>query len=186
MDDEIRECHESYGQIGLSRINASNDVNLYGSPSRNSNYIELTVSRSQKLGSVNPRFFAKEEIVHVALSESQLVQLMTSANCSGGVPCTIKRVDGHFVKPCPEIDVRQDAIKRFKAVVEKTSKTVNTAIDEFREIISNGKTLRKAEKERLTDLMKMIEFGVSSDISFILEEFNESMDEIESEVNASE
>ena len=91
----VTEKHPAFGTIGVFRT--SGQRHLFGSPlQRHQGYVTIRVNHAEKVRSGRGYYwyFARKNIIEVALSEAQFAQLITSWNVGEGVPCTLDSIPG--------------------------------------------------------------------------------------------
>src|SRR5687767_12050919 len=88
-DRGTTESHPAYGQISASRVSGS--INLYGSDFRHNHYVIVSIHRSVLDRDLSHDWpFPRQEIIEVALSESQWAHFVSSLNAGSGAQCTIQ------------------------------------------------------------------------------------------------
>ena len=180
--DEIVYENENQGQISLSRVTCNQDLDFYGSKIKHNEYIELKISNSKHTRKINhDYYFAKDTLISVKLTPNQFAEMITHLNMGDGTPCTISS----FNKNKMEEYVSQDEITVFSNEFENHIKNIGLMITNCKkkmEIILNKKTaLTKKEKEELTSLLYQINMHFNSNLPYIRNQFDESIDKAVSE-----
>lgn len=153
-----RETHESYGMIGVSRVQSSDRCALFGSDAGYRNLIEIRLQGGgQRVRSLNHDSYRASgpALFSVWLTEAQYAQMITSPNVGSGVPCTILRAgERTFSRP----EQTAAVIERFKVeaqvYIDDAVSNLRTAQTEI-EAISSGE--RKANKATLRELHSKLE-----------------------------
>lgn len=183
------EEHPSYGMIGISQVNVSPEMPLFGSDNYHGTYLALTIhAGSVKRGdhglreAIHTRQYAEERLIRVAISQAQFAEMITSPNRGDGVPCTIEYLKGDAkpfrpAAPRPEMktelfkkDVKEYAVDTIEKVRE-LQQTVQNMVDEN----------RKPNKGDLNKIITDIESCrnlLESTLPFVLEQFEEQMNKV--------
>jgi hypothetical protein len=178
-DDEKVFKHESYAMAGFSRVSAHPGAFLFGSDFRHGNYMTLTISRAERLRSLSKDWFhSYEQLIQIALSESQFCEMITRPNMGDGVPVTLTRFGGKLVKepPSPEV-IGEEFVKDMKADTEACVKDLRAAIGVLHEAIESG----KVGKTALRDIEKQLEYAacaVDRGIPFVENQFRRSVEHV--------
>jgi len=176
FDDEIKEEHESFGMIAAHRTNGGHG-NLFGSSIAHYNTIRISIKRADKRRHLNSDWFhGKEELIEVELSPSQFADFITSMNMGDGVPCTLRRVAGQQMELCPETNQRQKFEEEFKGKVRGATDQMSKIVAEANEILDQ-KTLKKADRDSLKEMLNRLMMEVRSNMPFVQSQFNEAMDQ---------
>ena len=178
LNDETKiDKHPSYGMVGISHV--SGHANLFGSEFKHQHYIVLTVRHAERHRDLSRDwYFGKDEIVSVALSESQFVELVGRSNIGFGTPCTIRHIQGKMVPPPPPPETNRD---RFSADMErdikKCTEDMRAAVATLNEAIETG----KIGKTALREISKKFEYAaaaVDCGIPFVRKSFEEEMENV--------
>lgn len=170
------ESHPSYGLMTVSRT--SGYTPLFGSPFKHQHYISLNIGRATRYRDLaNDRFFGglRGDLVTVALSEAQWANLLSSIGQGNGVPCTVQRVGGKMMEPCPE----QAEAERFHADVERSVKEASAFLDEAlkaAEALAEEKAPSKAKREAITALLTRAKARMTDSAPFVVQQFHERME----------
>lgn len=157
-DNEVRERHESYGLVHLSRVQGY--TRLFGSSVRHGSYFQLRIYRGQRIVREHGEHFwndGRVPIVEIALSPAQFVEMITAQNMGEGVPCTISAVEGVSMDPTPD-----DAGSEVKLIVELFQERLRTQLDGMRglekglnELLAK-KTLNKEDREQIRETVRRL------------------------------
>lgn len=179
-DDEIRERHESFGQISFHRIQGHR--RLYGSHLDNHpTFIRMAVKRSERVHSLSYDRYHEygQVIVEVDMSAAQYAEAITTMNMGAAVPCTITTVTGIRYEEVPE-DVEQEHAKIRMGFKKKLSGLVGIlrkARKDGEEILE-GKSVRKGDVKKMVAALRKLEQEVSANMPFVLTQFEESADRV--------
>ncbi len=164
--------HESYGQIRVVKF-TGNGCEFFGSDIVHSGGITLEISRCSVDEKYNSKFFhEEEELIRVQMSNSQYVDMITSAMNTQGVPCTLIRTENRRV---PQISHVEDKVEKFKRSMQDTQATYRKQIDSIIEKLSTG-TLGKRKVAELTGDLKLLQSHIKSNTPFVMDCFEEQME----------
>jgi len=166
-DTEVS-THPAYGQIGTSRV--SGHANLYDSDFRHNAYMTITIRKSQLHRDLHRDWhFAHQEIIEVALSESQWATFVSSPNSGMGVPCTIQHMDGQIIPGLPDPSSRADQFS--KEMADTLGKSIGTLKALLGQIDEQGLPKKKADA-----IKRAIEHAlmqINSNVPFVAKSFEE-------------
>lgn len=191
MDPNAKpETHPAYGLIGISRWTAGGArdrgaYRLFGSSVDNHSGISLEISRCEVVHDLgNDHYFERDHIIEVMMSESQFASMITTMNSGPGTPCTIRALAGKPVEPLPNVPMRAEKIRQtFAADMAKWKKQFDAMGAEV-ETLMKKKSLLAADKKRIIDLTAEIALKMKSHMTFLMDQFNDSADEIVAESKA--
>lgn len=164
--------HPTFGTIGFSRGQGGSRP-LFGSSILHSERITLTVNHAELSRDLNrDAIFSRETIVEVEMSPTQFADAITSLNCGGNTPVTIRFIGGgktenlFHVDPPYQNKVRQFN-KEFEGHIDDLSKAFDTVI-----------TLAKETKAqvRLVKALEGLKMQFQGNTPFINEQFSKQMD----------
>jgi len=188
MEDNMNqepESHESYGMVGFSRVSTTPPINLFGSSIKHGNLITLKISTARKYREYQKdRYMANESVVEVEMSATQFAEAITSFNVGQGVPCTLRYVNGDkwdkekrgYREPCPEINFRKQATNELKKEMSDLSTRLDELKKDSEEILTRKEPIKAADRKKLLDDLRMLEQEIRSNIPFVHECFNKSVD----------
>jgi len=188
MEDNMNqepETHESYGMVGFSRVSTHPPTNLFGSSIKHGNLIALRISTARKYREYQKdRYMADERVIEVELSATQFAEAITSFNVGQGVPCTLRYVRGdeynkekrEFRERCPEINFKQQATNELKKEMSDLGAKLDLLKKDSEEILTRKEPIKVADKKKLLEDLRQIDMELRSNIPFIHECFNESVD----------
>lgn len=149
---DVREKHESFGLILFGRSQGS-PTRLFGSSVLHQHTFSLTITRAERIsGQFGEQFFGNDDVVRVRMTAAQFVEAITAIGQGCGVPCTIERVEGVAMDPCPEgagSDLRIIA-ENFGEQMEQLGKTFETNEKELDGLLAK-KSLTKDDKQRIKE-----------------------------------
>ena len=168
--------HESYGTIVVTRAQSGKEHPLFGSSIQHRNTIHLEIrqagiSRTLSTDFVHPG----KQIIEVEMSQSQWAEMVSSIGIGEGTPCTIRHLDGKRVEDCPYTSVREQFDKEFDDSVQESLKNLRDAVAACEELLAK-KSLTKADREQVLDLVRKAYREVSDSVPFIKSQFTEQMD----------
>jgi hypothetical protein len=99
--------HPAYGQIQANRV--SGNASLYGSDFEHNGYVTVAIRRSELKRSLSTDWpFAREELIEVAMSESQWAHFVSAMNTGQGAQCTIQHINRETIPGLPRPVDRRD------------------------------------------------------------------------------
>lgn len=178
-ENDQRENHPSYAQISASRVTSSSGVPCYGSKLRHSRFINITISQSEIVRSINSdHFHDGEELITVRLTENQFAQFITSLNIGGGTPCTLEHQNRQRV-PDPPFRNEADIVKNS---FEQKAQEVASVLTQAQQLLEDmrapgGKTGKGALAELAAKLEKAVR-EIGSNMPYMAECFEEVMEDV--------
>jgi hypothetical protein len=171
--DEATYTHPAYGQVSVS--NVSGGIYLYGSDFHHQNYVALRINRSELNRNLSNDWpHAREELVEIAMSESQWATLVSSMNRGEGVQCTLQHYQRKMVPQIPRIEGK---IAQFRAEGSEAAEEAVRAITELRDEIKDSKLSQK-QKEAWTRKLDFIEGRTTGNLRFVASQFGEHMEKV--------
>ncbi len=174
---EQHEQHPSYGNIQLGRRNSNPPKTLFGSAAKHNGYIVISISTAE-LHRRHHEFttYPKKRIIEVEMSEAQFAQFITSGSVGAGTPCTLSwTAESGSIPNCPEQGMRE----RFDSEVKESLAGLKKKVDYLKSLTNellDKKSLTKDDKKQLLGAIASLDTAISSDIPFIQEMFDETMD----------
>ncbi len=167
--------HESYGMASFSHVSGS--TTLFGSEFNHQHYVTLSISRGVLHRDLsNDWYFDRGQLIEVAMSEAQFVQLISRPNMGAGVPVTLTRVDGKQMADVPARESMQDRFsKEIKKDAQQCVSGLRDAAKDLREAIDTGK-ISKTSLRAILEKLTTAERAVSGGIPFVEDQFRESME----------
>jgi len=125
-----KESHPSFGLLAISRVQGTR--RLFGSSLLHGSSVTLSISRSTRSASWtgSEDYYPTQEVIEVAMSETQFARAITSMNVGFGTPCTISREAGQLIPGPPDpkcpVDSHANAAKEATdAYVQRLSDVVD-------------------------------------------------------------
>lgn len=169
--DDASYTHPSFAQISAS--NVSGGTYLYGSDFHHQNYVTIRIKRSELNRNLSNDWpFAREELIEVALSESQWATFVSSMNRGEGVQCTLQHYQGKMIPQIPKIKSR---LKQFQTEGSESGDEAVAAITELRDEI-NASKLSQKQKDAWVHKLNFIEGRTTGNLSFVASQFVEHME----------
>jgi hypothetical protein len=184
---EVVETHPSYAQIGASRV--SGNAHLYGSDFNHQHYISLTIRRSEQHRDLSRDWpFAREELIEVALSESQWASFVSTLNSGMGTQCTLTRTwEGGEYNLVPRIKQPTNKLDQFRAESAEDVRESIEAINKLRAMVADLKISEK-QKKALDWQAEYALRGITTSQEFVAKQFAEHMEDTteraKTEINA--
>jgi len=178
---ETEEKHESFVQVGFSRINGRS--RLFGSSLlHNDHSICLVVRETSKItdntGTV--RYHGKlSPLLKVDLSPAQFSELLTSMNVGNGVPATLRSFNGHNIEDVPEemFSESESIRESFDTQLGDLSSFLTSALSEAREI-AGKKSATKSSVNSLLKIVEKVHREVVANTPYMLELFQEAAERV--------
>ena len=173
-DDEIN--HESYGMIEITRTHSNKGKTLFGCSIKHSDTIRLRIREACEHRDLNRYwYFPKKELIEVEMSYSQFAEAITSLN-HGGVPVTLKYINGKEVNAPEEVPQRELFEKEFKGKILDIYDKLDKMMDECTNILNKKGSILKKERSRMLNILQYLRTDIESNIPFIQKSFNDAMD----------
>jgi hypothetical protein len=171
--DDAVYTHPAYAQISAS--NVSGGAYLYGSDFKHHNYVTIRIKRSEMNRSLSNDWpFAREELIEVALSESQWATFVSSMNRGEGVQCTLQHFQGKMVPQIPRIEGK---VAAFRAEGSEAANEAVRAIREMSQEIRDSKLSQK-QKDHWLSRLSFIEGRTTGNLKFVASQFGEHMESV--------
>ena len=176
--DETKEEHPSYGMIDIARVTTTPKQPLFGSSILHGELIALRIKHAEVDRHLNRHwYFGRNEIVEVWMSYSQFTQAIMSMNTSG-VPVTIKHIYNKSVEQKEDLKNTKELFsKEFQSQLNKTLRQSHDMIDKINNICNSPNPIKKSERQELRSLADSININLKSNLKFILQSFEEQMNE---------
>jgi hypothetical protein len=169
--DEYKITHPAYAQISASHVTGG--ACLYGSDFQHQHYVCISIARSEMNRHLSNDWpHAGEEIIEVALSESQWASFVSSVNRGQGVQCTLQHINR---KQVPQIAMPESKLKDFRIEgKEAAQETLNRMMQIIAEI--QASRLSQKEKDRISKELLNVRDRMKDNLKFVLEQFGEHME----------
>ena len=176
--DRIKETHESYGIVGLTRRYGGGGYhNLFGSSVRHNSTMALTIKRCEKQRDLSKDWYhGTDLLIQVELSPVQFAEMITGVGVGDGVPCTIRHFDGYGqIEDPPETSQRQLFEQEFKTSMDDVASTCYGDVKEAEALLLKKGTITVKERELVSNIIKRVVSNIASKMPFIQSSFNEAM-----------
>lgn len=181
MDKETKESHESYGMMSFSRVSGG-DSTLFGSSIPHSETIQLVIGSAEvERGLHTDWYYRRNDHIVIEMSHSQFSEAITSMNMGSGIPVTIKRLNGKRMAEPPFTNKRIQFEEEFKAKMEDLEKSMRHLTENAEDILTNKKTVSKADRTEILNNITRLRRQIASDIPFMSSMYNEQMDKTTNE-----
>lgn len=165
--------HPSYGIVTINRNSSSHKKSLYGSNMKHNHTICLRIKKSYKQRDINHDWYIPDEtLMEIEMTPSQWAELMSAIDLGHGVPCTIRYDHGESYEYPPEETQREIFQAEFEKDIKKSLESMQTAISRWHELATK-KTITKAEREEISNLLASIQRTMTDSIPFIQTEFDD-------------
>jgi len=182
---EMRERHESFGLVGVSRITVGGGArcNMFGSHlDHHPTLFRFTVKRAVRLHTelAYDRFHSdgeaeRTQLLEFDLTATQFVELMTSLNVGEGIPCTLRYVLGEQMEDVPgehETEA-QNIARKFAAEMKDVAGSVKPLTDQVAAIMAKP-TIGKGDRSAVVSLVGQIVRQFDDHAPFVMKQFVES------------
>ena len=170
------ETHPSWGNIQISRVTSTPAATLYASPIKHPYYIQMRISTaSEKRDLCTTWRHADKELIEISLTEAQFVELITSLNVGGGVPCTLDYVNGKRIERAQQS--RED--KLIAEEMKSATNEISEIVDEFQKHLNSVyELLPKNKKKELELQFGILRSKIESTIPYVLQRAHETFTDI--------
>jgi hypothetical protein len=176
IDEETVETHESFGTICISR-QSGGGLDLFGSSVKHHESITIRISRAERKRALHRDWIhSTTPLVEVVLSPVQFADAITHLNFGDGTPCTLDRVAGKQMPPCPAYTQREQFEKEFEGDVKRvTAEAAEIGKEVVGKLRGKGQ-LSAADRKELADQIDQLLMHVRSNMPFVHKQFNEAME----------
>lgn len=163
--------------VSFSRI-SGNPGKLFGSPlTDHQNFVRLRLGRAERTHRLGEDgFFGQDgDIVEANLSAAQFAELITTMNIGQGVPCTVVRLGGQPVEPCPDEPTEQQLVQAgFESDAKSLAAEMEAARGEIAAAFESKKSLGKHDREKILKRLDRMIRSVKEDMPFMLDQFRQA------------
>lgn len=165
---DTEEEHPAFATIGASRVSSTPGATLFGSDFKHQHFIQVTIRRARMIRSLsNDWVHGNEQLIEVALSESQWATFLSTLNMGTGIPCTLEWTpDEGYV---PGILPTQDRRAQYRGDIEEHVARGIAAIDE---VLASAK-LSRADRSKLEGAKAQ----VTGHADWVTQQFDEHSEE---------
>lgn len=177
----MKEKHESYGMLQLSRSQYGGAVSLFGSSIEHENVIRLRICKGEVDRHLSKEWYYtslsnEDTFVEAEMSYSQFAEAITSLNMGGGVPITIRQQgEMRFERPPfepKEVTFKNEYFKRAEGLIE----SIGNGMETVNELLNQKKPLNKAEKDEITSVLENAYRTLTNGLPFMQSMYMEQMD----------
>lgn len=168
-------CEEGTSDLLPEVINIKKGI---GSSIKHTNPIRLTIRHAEVDRHINCDWYnARGRIIEIEMSQSQFADAITSFNRGDGVPCTIlfTERDGN-IPECNFVNKVEQFSGEFSEQISGVQDELGQCIKEVSDIFEKKKTLTKAEREKIIDVLQKAKNNVGCNARYVYNCFNEQMD----------
>lgn len=185
-DDEFEREHPSYGLVDISRITSTGAKRLFGSPlAHHYGTIQISIGSAKWIHDLHhDRYFDGAQGTHIVIemSAAQFADAITSLNMGGGTPCTIRRLTGVQIPNPPDYATEAEHIRdNFEGTLDKYKTKVRTYRKKIEELTNK---LSQKAKDEIRIALDVIEDQLSSNVPFVVEQFQAATSKITSAAKA--
>ena len=177
IDDIHTPKHESFAVIRGSRRN-SRGTSLFGSGIQHNQTITITICNATHTRSLNnDSIYGGKEIIEVELSENQFAQFITSMNNGGGIPCTIRHMNGKRMSDPPFLTKQEMFEGEFQNDMDNYTLDLEKTWNDVEAVLSKP-SIGKGDKELIAKGVQKLISMINSNLPFVRKQFREQMDDV--------
>lgn len=170
------ETHPAYAQIAVSRVHGH--TSLYASDFKHNDFITVTIRKSDVTRNLsNDWHHGGNELIEVAMSESQWATFISTPNSGMGTPCTLQFFASGGPGVIPGIVHPTNKTDQFTA---ETSGRLDEGLAQLRKLakaIESSSLSGKAKRE-FGSMIEMAIMELSSNIGFVADQFGEHVEAV--------
>lgn len=178
-DDRKVTKHESFAMLEICRTQSSGGQALFGSSILHNNTVRLRICEGSVDRHINTDWYhAGKEYIDIEMSQSQFAEAITSMNMGGGVPVTLRRLNGQRIEDCPFTNKRMEFENEFEQKMQKLNVQIKTLTEQTEKMFNdkNKKTFTKTDKDNILNELRMLRQEIASNTPYVMSCFNEQMD----------
>jgi len=186
MIEEKEEKHESYATMGFSRVQCSENMQLFGSDLGHATLIKMEVSHASKKRGLNRNWYhAKDKIIELYMSQNQFSEMITSLNIGDGIPVTLQMTerDGRISQPKTESISRLHETE-FKDQMKAVGDSARHMMDNTKKLFAGTGVLKKADRESIIKSIERVVQEIESNMPYVENCFKKSMDDVVTDAKA--
>jgi archaellum component FlaC len=159
---------------------------LFGSSVGCNQIISLKISQAEVSRNLSEDWVHGEgPIIEVWLTPSQFAELITSMNYGSGAPGTLRWLRGEGSFDLPELPSKSEQFKEeIDEDIKKFRYNIIRASKKAKDMLDDPKPPTKAVRQELKSMIDSIEAFASSQLSFVMDQFNQQMARTVSECKA--
>lgn len=169
--------HPSFGMISINKFTGASQT-FFGSSIEHNGGVSIEIHEASMKRELNKDYYHSGKTkIRVAMSYNQFAEAITTGISTSGIPCTIEYTEneGHikgYIFESKRLQYNQEFEEKMKAQTKKLS----ALIEDAKTILSSGKAPSKSEKDLILNQLNNLEMQLGSNIPFIAEQFNETLD----------
>lgn len=185
MRETHKESHESYAMLRFGRLTGS-DTTLFGSSIPHNNTIWPSIHPAEMERELNQdhHYSKRQAYIEVEMSQVQFTEAITSMNMGGGVPVTLRTLNGKTMKKPEFRDKRMQFEQEFRERMQKLEAKLAHLTENAEDLLTNKKTLNKGDRSVILNELHTIKRELSSNIPFVAASYNEQLDKTTQEAKA--
>jgi hypothetical protein len=172
-------AHPSWGTATVSRCAGTH--NLFGSDLEHMHFLSLRIHTATKCvnetGREHISTAGSKQIVEVFFSEAQYAQLISSVGGGGGVPCTIRHIQGEMLPECPPPATMEQFLDAVAGISDDLQTKARQLEEDLSKRFEDSKPLTKAEKKALLEQITMLSRGFSERLPYVQKAAQERLEE---------
>lgn len=178
------------GTISWSRVQCGGAQTMFGSEIKTNTPIRISVTSASVTRRESDFYVSpgSKHYVDVELTPVQWAEFLTSGNVYGGVPCTIKEVNGKQTSPVEPFGVvevyevaTEEKFNEFQEGAKRIEQRLQSALD-------SGKPMRKTEIQEILHELKCFRQNSVANVKYVKDRFKEEMSGVvakaKAEINA--
>lgn len=176
MENEKIYTHPSYGQLEINRVQAAMPHPLYGSSIEHRDTIRIRLYTSTMKRMLNNDWHhTGKALFEIEMSQSQWAEFVCAAGLGGGIPCTIRYIQGEEIEEPPFISKRAEFDEEFNDSLDKLTMQIKDAIREADSLLEKP-TVTKGDRKKIRELLYFAAQNLKSNLPFIKKSFTTQMD----------
>ncbi len=182
MNRQIKYEHPSYATINLNRVHFQGKSLLFGSSSKSSYAVCLTVTEAylgHDLGADHIFAQSKRPHIEVWMTEEQLGRMLSSMSLGQGVPCTLKELAGKTIPECPPLASEPARIhEEYRAKLDRIRDDLDGHAGRVEAILSKEGAINKADRKAIAEVFDTLRREMVNNSEFALQQFQESAERV--------
>lgn len=187
VHEEIREVHESYGQLNFHRQHGGQGAtHLFGSHVEyHPVTIVLSIKRAERQFNKDlssEHIYGKESLIEVEMSSSQFADSITLMNQGEGIPCTLRYISGVRMEGVPDEHRSEQhlIVDGFRRKMADVRESVKPDLEKLEAILAK-KSIGKGDRKDIEWLFEKFTRAFSDNAAFTMGQFNEATDKLTTE-----
>lgn len=186
--DGIRLNHPAFGSVVVTHSHGGNE-RMFGSELKHNSRITIAIHEAYQIRSCSVnRQFSSKLITELSFTETQWASFVSSVGRDCGTPCTLEHVrTGTSLERLPTIAGEPDPNKTFRdemlAQITARLTKIDDQIAKVNALVEAGKA-NKGQLKEILDTLQTTKTGLKNNVSFIMDQFTEHMEEKTSEAKS--